>query len=266
MGMITQITSYITGSAVRLTLFPPDTAVNWRVCRNTTGVFADENSAGLIYSGDNQEVIDDTVDNGVIYHYQVFYFDGSAWDLSAPSVSITPNMAFTPAYNDPLLIVRDRLDKGLAGVLTANYFDVDAPVPVLLSSPSIETARLPMVTVHIAEDVVAEQFVAVNLDGDPDDLGWLSKATIQIMAWGLNGDERNALRWAIRIVLMANQDYFSDKGLIEIEVTQSDEEDYERYNAPMYLSQTLFTCQYHEALVTGPTPLTNLITLAANFE
>lgn len=72
--------------------------------------------------------------------------------------------------------------------------------------------------------------------------GWLSSVQIQIVGWSLNADERIELRKAIGRIIKANLSLFDHEGMIQIEVSQQDVEDFTSFSAPVYQSMASFSC------------------------
>lgn len=67
---------------------------------------------------------------------------------------------------------------------------------------------------------------------------------MQIIGWSLNPDDRKRLREAIQRVLMLNLPILDAAGFTLPELSESEQADFQSWNAPMY--QTVFTlsCQH----------------------
>lgn len=257
--MITALIPLISGNAVKLLLSPPSMARQWRVLRNTTGSFTDENSLDLVAQGTASYWLDATnLENDIRYWYKVVYFDGAQWDLSFPAASIIPSVAYTDLSLDPLNIVRNRLDAGLqARVQQGALMPAQGFIPVLVASPPLEDVQFPLVTVHVETNQLDELGIGYAVSDDPDEFGWYTKTGLLITSWHQNGDERNSYRQAIKAVLLANLEVFDDAGLLQLDVSQTDTDDFENYPWPMYTTQTRLSCVALTALATGPSPSLN---------
>ena len=176
MGMLWPLAA---GNAVRVYLTPPATARRWRVLRNTTGVFVDQNDAASVvaYDGDNPTILDATgLVNGTVYFYTAFYWDGAAWSAGDTPMSTVPAATFADVSVNAQLIVRDRLDAGMQvevarGTLTSST----GLIPVLLAAPEYESSSWPLVTIHVqsvnpAAHSLGEEFGVDEFD--PDALKW----------------------------------------------------------------------------------------------
>lgn len=261
--MITALIPLISGNAIKILLSPPSVASEWRMLRNTTGVFSDENSLDLVAQGTSNYWLDCTnLENDISYWYKVVYFDGQQWDLSFPAAAITPTAAYTDLSVDPLSIVRNRLDVGLnARVQQGILNPLQGIIPVLVASPPLEDVQFPLVTVHVENNQLDELGIGYALSDDPDEFGWYTKTGLLITCWHQNGDERNVYRQAIKAVLLANLEVFDEAGLLQLDIAQTDTDDFENYPWPMYATQTRLSCVALTALATGPYPTLNTLTV-----
>jgi hypothetical protein len=250
--MIALLSSPSAGNAVGILLNPPSAAVKWRVLRNLSGVFADQDADTLIYEGAERHIIDiAALDNGVPVFYQPFYWNGSSWS-TAPAKSVTPGLTLVDRSSDPQSLIRDRLDLGLNGLIARGDLTHQAGVlPVMTASPQFEDTVFPVVTVHVADDsddahFLGDMFVpdVAGIGGEEvtEVDGYYSQYTIDIVAWSLNGDERKLLRKWIKTVLVANLQIFSVNEMEEIHLQFSDADDFETYNAPMYMARCSLRC------------------------
>jgi len=96
---------------------------------------------------------------------------------------------------------------------------------------------------------IADRCLARTLYGDrrtPSErmaaLRRISKTQLSIVGWSMNPDERILLRRAVEFVMLSNLGIFERSGIVNMEIQQSDTEDYHSYNAPMYQSITTATC------------------------
>ena len=62
------------------------------------------------------------------------------------------------------------------------------------------------------------------------------------MVWSLNVDERRLLRRLVKAALMANLPVFDDAGMVQIDLSFSDQEDFTSYPAPVYQAVGTLTC------------------------
>jgi hypothetical protein len=244
--MISLLSAIPVGNAVGILLSPPATAVKWRVVRNTTGDFVDQDDQILIYEGSDKFFIDSAgLENGVLVHYRVYCLTGNAW-IGFPAKSIAPGVSFVDRSADPQSLVRDRLDLGLNALIASGAITHPYGIfPVLIASPQFEDAQFPIVTVHLssASSDIRGIGEIMGFDDDDDDIdGWFDSVALDVVVWSLNGDERKALRKAVRSLLVANLPVFHEAGLANIDLQFSDHDDFETYAAPMYTANGLFRC------------------------
>jgi len=231
----------------KIVLNPPSTATHWRVLRNQTGTFIDANSPDVVYAGIDRDYLDTTVDNGTVYFYKPFYFVNGAWDSSYPALSVTPNLAFMDVSPDPVSLVRDRLDAGLNALIVNGALSHPYnKLVVLTASPQTEDTLFPVVTVHLSDDRADDRGIGDLTDTfddyDPNIFGWYSTVCLEIVGWCLNGDERLALRKAIKTTLISNLEVFNQAGLHQLTLTFSDSEDFESYHCPIYRTHCSLHC------------------------
>lgn len=249
--MISLISPLPSGNAVRILLNPPSTAVSWQLVRNETGAFTDQDD-GVVYAGKERAMVDiAALSNGVEVHYQPWYFDGTVWDGTAGIKSVTPSASFVDRSVDPFTLVRDRLDKGLnALVARGELAHPRGAIPVLTSFPQIEDPNFPLVTVHMDSDSAQVRGLGELLMPDellPDGTwdvyeGYLSSVHIEIIGWSLNGDARKTLRKAVKAVLVANLEVFDAQGMVQIDLSFSDREDFQSYQSPVYFTLATLRC------------------------
>jgi hypothetical protein len=268
--MIALINSYSSGNAIGILLNPPSTAVKWRLLRNLTGIFADQDAATMIYEGNEERHITDiaALDNGVTVYYQPFYWDGSIW-TTAQAKSAVPGLTFVNRTVDVLSLVRDRLDLGLNSLVARG--DISHPngiIPVLTASPQIEDAVFPVITVHMTSDTDDTRFLGDTIHSDitnddstiSDITGWLSQYTLEIVVWSLNGDERKQVRAAMKSVLQSNLMVFSANEMEEISLQFADQEDFQSYQCPMYMANCTMRCLAPSVVIGNDPAIKNVIT------
>lgn len=277
--MISYIAPLPIGNAVRVLLSPPDGSSCTRVLRNTTGTFAGATpgpSDSLVFDGQDAGFIDATaLLNGTTYYYGAFDLVDDVW-VASPVKSCVPAATLADAFEDVLTLVRDRLKAGLKTYVDAGRLQHDnGSIPVLTAPPLFENTVFPAVSVHLRGDSAQEFGIGDDVLNDPFDpdaggfvqsAGWLSSVTLDIMVWVVgNPDTRIALRQAVRSVLLGNLIVFGEAALSQIQVSQSDQEDFESYGAPVYIAQTTFSC-LAPAVVTAPSePLISDASVAEPF-
>lgn len=250
--MISLIQPVAAGNALRVFLQPPAGAVWWRLLRRVDDAFAGESDpdALLVYEGVDKSTLDIAqLVNGTLYYYRPYYRVGGGW-VPGTTVTATPNATYEGVGEDVLSLVRERLDLGLQtelarGVLTHER----GHIPVLTAPPIFEDVVWPIVTVHLSNDGPAERAVGELIGVDEFDghdwfekEGWLARTQLAIMGWSLNPDERIDLRKALRRIVQANLPIFDFAGMVEIEFSQQDTEDFSSYGAPVYQVLCTFSC------------------------
>lgn len=268
--MITLIQSLPAGTAMRIFITPPAGATKWRVLRRTADAFTGPTDAGAFVVSDGQDnvVLDTTgLVNGTEYFYKVYSLVGGAW-VADVAISATPSATYTDDSTDAQEIVRSRLQAGLLVEVQRNNLTHDTGrIPCLLSVPTFEDAKWPLVTVHVTNAAPEERFLgeepfpdSFNSDTNfwEGDEGWLTRVQLSIVGWSLNGDERKILREAIRRVVQANLPVFDGLGLYEIEISQQDQDDFESYSAPVFQSVMSFSCLAISAVMSEDIPVSNV--------
>ena len=254
--MISQIVPLAVGNALQIFLEPPTDAINWRLLRNESGTFIDQNdpAAVCLYGGNDLTCVMDShcLVNGTSYCYCVFYFDGTDWTPSAMA-SATAGSTYADQSVDVLSVVRDRLDCGLQNeVLLGNLSPSSGVIAVLNAPPIFEETSWPVVTVHVTSDgsgerglgelVFPDEFNPVSTQWS-EAQGWLARVQLAIVGWSKNPDERIALRKALRKIVIGNLDVFDSAGMIQIDFSQQDIDELSSYPAPLYQSMCTFSCE-----------------------
>lgn len=244
--MIAYIAPHAAGNAIRLLLHPPMPATSWRVLRKLTDTFTGPNDpdAFVVYDGDGRYFLDlrGLVNNTAVY-YRVYYFTDGVLLSETPTKSVTPKSTFGFQSTDAVSIVRDRLDLGLQSLVARGILKHPRSlIPVMIASPLLEEIVPPLVTVHKTSDVpgargLGELLETEQVEGGGDLAeGWLSDYQLNIIGWSLNSDQRKLLGDAIKHVLIANLPIFEACELDLITTQFSDQEDFETYQVPMYMS------------------------------
>lgn len=256
--MISYLASVAAGNAVEALLKPPAGALRWKLLRKRTDdiAAADDPAANVILdSSEDKFVIDRyALANGTEYFYRVFYFNGTDW-TGAPSRSVTPACALSEISTDVIEIVRERIDLGFTALVDRGDLQHESGhIPVLLATPEFDNAQWPLITVHMTNESQAERFVgeifapdAVGGIGDDDDGvysydGQLTRYTLTIIVWCLNGDMRNQMRRYLGAVVRANLPVFESTQMSLVEASFADFDDVATYPAPVYQSTCTLSC------------------------
>lgn len=266
------------GNAIRLWLTPPAAAQWWRVLRRSSGAISGPNdpNAAVVTDLSREESLLDSegLENGTAYTYQAFYWTGSAFEASA-TVAVTPAATYSGDRPSAQEIVRERLDLGLrVEVARGTLKPASGSIPVV-TAPHVlaEGITFPCVSVHfdtedpehrgIGEIVLADER---NTDGrwiEHD--GWLASTRLSIVGVSLNGDERIALRKAIKRVILANLPVFAAAGMTLPTLRLRDTEGLGEDNATQYRVNGTFDF-VEPAFVTDEAPAITDVTVSPLFE
>jgi hypothetical protein len=250
--MITFAIPLPVGNANKIILAPIAGATKWKLLRKSEDTFTghDDSGALLVHEGTEIYFLDTaSIANGQAYYYRAYYLIGATWIASA-TVSVTPACTFVGAM-DVMNTLRDRLDSGLRSLLARNIVaHPKGHIPVLLAPPALEDSTFPVVTLHLTSETSSDHFIGdllgrdVRLDnGDwQEGSGWWQRVQVSIVGWSQNPDERAMLRIAVRDVVLANLEVFAAVGMMQIEFSQQQIEDFASYGAPMYEAMGNLTC------------------------
>jgi hypothetical protein len=272
--MISLINVLPVGNALRISLLPITGAVYWRLLRRLDSKFAGEGdpNATVVYEGDSKSILDSLgLKNGIETFYRAYYHDGIGWIGSSSAQSAIPTASFADLSPNPLLVVRDRLALGLDVYIERGLLRHPlGAIPVLTASPIIDQVVFPIVTVHLASDgsVVRAAGEGVSTDVYASDLqtfdaveGYYSHWGLTIVGWTQNGDERIALRTAVKAILIANFPVFDAAGLLTPDISFStDMDDFQSFSTPIYRTECTFGCLAMSA-VSGFTPVITDVSL-----
>lgn len=264
------------GTAIRLIIEPSADARAWRILRRTNTAFAgpDDPDAAVVLDSSRDRVVVDAnfLRNGQEYHYRLFERVGSAW-TDAGGVKCTPSFGAFDASTDTLMFVRDRLDEGLSAMVARGALPyVGGGIAVLTAPPTFDETEWPVVTVHLGNDASGERGLGelVALDSVTDSAGmvteyegWLARTSLTIVAWSLNPDERILLRMAIKSLVTANLPVFEAHGILQVDLSQDDTEDFSSFDAPIYQCISTFRCLAFSA-VGSQTPAVKDISMSIN--
>jgi len=217
--------------------------------------------------------------DGAEYSYCAYGYRAPTWLASAVrTLTLTPTAA--TAGPDPLDFVVTRLEAGLIAEVAAQRLQPAAGrIPVYTAPPQAEQTPMPVVTVHVDSDQSAERGIGEHVAPDryvnpdaPDALsasdyweegeGWLSRWSLSVIGWSTNPDERNSLRQALKRIVLGNLPLFEAEGMIQVEFSQRDHEDFTSYNVPMYLTTGSLTC-LAPAVLTGRSGVIDAVTATA---
>lgn len=244
--MIAMIQPLAAGNALKVILDVPADASALRLLRRVTDAFTgqDDPDAYLVSDVLERATLDSvSLVNGTLYYYRPYYFIGSDWSAGT-TVSATPAATYEDRTSDVLDIVRERLDLGLqVEVARTTLTHEQGHIKVLTAPPVLEDTVWPVVTVHLTNEAPGERGVGEMSDEfEGDSNGWLARVSLTIMGWSLNPDERIELRKALRRIVLANMGLFDFAGMVEIEFSQQDTEDFNSFGAPVYQTLCTFSC------------------------
>lgn len=261
--MISLIQKLPVGNAVRVFLSPPQGATSWRLLRRTADTFTGQGDTGafLVHEGTDNVVLDTTgLANGVEYFYKAYSYNGLAW-TAGDTVSVTPDTIAVREGPDPQTLVSDRLDLWIKAEVARSALvpaQRAGKILVMTAPPQFEQAAFPVVTVRLlsrapGERSLGEEFrpdVELVTDGWDEAEGWLDRVELEITGFSLNPDGRIALRKSLLAGVQANLPVFDDAGMVQIEFSQQDQEDFTSFPAPVYMTVGQFRC-LAPALVKG---------------
>lgn len=247
------------GNAVNFLLAPPRGAVSWRVLRRPADAFTGpDDPAAFVVADDltDRDVLDIIgLVNGTLYHYRIYYRDAAgAWMPVVDSAVAAPMATYKGDALDPQMLVRDRLEAGLAVEVQRGVLK-PAPraqrIEVLLAPFAVaEQTQFPVVTVHLDRDGPEVRAIGEAMEPDlhkrsggwAETTGWLSRVSLNVVGASLNPNERLTLRRALKRIVQANLGIFAARGLNMVEFHQRDHEDAEHFNVPIYFTIGSFTC------------------------
>lgn len=251
---ISMIRPAYAGNAIRIYLSIPSGASRWRLLRRMEEAFTgpDDPAAVLVYDGRDEKCILDVnfLTNGTTYHYRLYCLVDDAWTEDG-TVSAVCQRRVIDGGEDPQVFMRDRLDYGLNEMVKGGLLShQNGRIPVMTAPPTFDGTTFPVVVVQFTNGAsqeygIGNDFGQSAVDDDAQwqiDEGWLSKVQLTVAAWSLNSDERISLRRAVESVILSNVSIFDSVGMVNMEIQQTDQEDYHSYNAPVYQSITTATC------------------------
>lgn len=253
--MISYLKTLPVGNALQLYLTPPAAALHWRILRRSSDAFtgADDVGAVRVVDGSTDSYVVDAVglENGSTYYYRAYYFTASGWVASATK-SGAPTRTLEDESVDTQELVRSRIELAMAAEVAAGVFRVrDGRIEVLNAPPRVDNTRFPVVSVHVAEDRPEVRGIGDDIfpdqtaaDGQSvlESHGWYSRVSLDVIGWCASADERAEMRRALKRAVLGNLPVFDAFGLVSVDYHQSDVEDFQTYNMPMYQSVDRFSC------------------------
>ena len=254
--MITMILPVEAGNALKIYLNPPDGSKFWRVYKKggPTVEGIDDPEAVLVVEGNDRYYLDDFgLINDVQVWYSVFYNIDGDWVLGN-TVSAIPHYSLEDISPDTLDVLVARLVSGLEEVVrSGEVTPASGYIPVLTSPPSMDTGpSIPCVTVTYNREGPEEHMLGMVFLGDResqpdgsgwfDSEGWMASVDISVTAWSINPEERRTLRKVLRRIIIGNAAVWDSHGMVKVTFTTSDDDDFERFEPPMYLVAGTFRC------------------------
>lgn len=278
--MTIQVIPLQAGNAVLLVL---DAIGQAKILRKTALPFTghDDPDATLIFSGDADEtnfgVLDDTVTNGIAYHYQAYVLvddDPVTYEeIDYDPQSVTPAATYVDKSTDVRKILLDRIDLGFQQEIARGLLRIKPQpresvgrVAVQSAPPSFQDTSWPVASVHLSSESQGERGIGETIDpGEGQGEGWLARHVYTLGLWSQNPDERNALHKALRRILMANLPVFDAYGVVTPQFEAQDQDFISgEYPAPVYASMFTFTCEAPQAIAsTSEAPVIRDITVRA---
>lgn len=251
--MLSLLIPLAAGNAVQGRITPPVDALHWRVLRKQTDDIAAHNDAAarVVCEGTDAAFVDiGALKNNQAYFYRPFYWNGAEW-VPGESVAVTPAVLFSDVSVNVIELLRERIDLGLAHYVARGKLQhAKGRIPVMNATPTYEGTTFPVVSVILSSDGVAEDFVGGVVGGEvsnPDGsvsefFGHMSRYQIDITAFTPNSDVRAALRMAIKAVMSANRSIFEENQITQMEISYSDQDDFQTYAEPMFMVRGAFSC------------------------
>lgn len=269
------------GNAVRLHLAPPIGALEWRVLRRPTDDFTGHEDpgalrVGLDYGPRPGGILDtDKLLNGSPVVYRFYWRDAIGWKTNGTR-TVTPAATYQGEGPDAAAVLRERIALGLAEEIRRGALKPASGRIHVVTAPfgAPDDKSLPAVSVHLDTDQPANRFlgevVEAQLPGGIGDdhrgsEGQLSRVALNVTAVSLNGDERSALRRALKRIVLANMPVFDEAGLLLCEFAQRDTEEVHGANgAVLYFAQGSFSC-VAPAVVSWPVTVIADVVVTASF-
>lgn len=234
----------------------------WRLVRKLDSAPADVDDGELrlfgSQDGDLGQVIDyEGLIDGRETFYQLFSEQGGAWLPEGEPKSCTPQYLLEPLFASPDFpgLVRSRIESALAAEVAADrLYHPSGFIPVMTAYPREGSVRFPVVTVVLKDRRAEVRGVGEYIqeteqtDAWSEFQGWLDRSTLEIAVWALGHADRVRLRDAVQRALMLNLQILAAAGYDLPDISEHDDQDFERYQAPVY--QSIFNLSaVHPALV-----------------
>lgn len=253
--MAIKATTPAAGEAVKLYVTPPAGASYWRILRKSasaiTGV--DDSSAVMIAERTRCEMVLDWegLENGTTYTYAVFYWVGGEWTAPDTATAV-PAASYSGGGVEPVRMILDRLKSGFDAEIAAGTFATPSGLIDTHANPLMlpDNMTFPCVGVHLDSSAPDEFAIGDVLRPDSDNgdgtisvwEGTVWTYRLSAVGISLNQMERLSLRQVIGRVLSANHEIFELMGLQDMTFSQSDHEDLQQNNAPLYLTTAAISC------------------------
>lgn len=274
MGMITFMQPLSAGSSFRIIVSMPFGATRYRLLRRTDADFAGADDAGAfpVYEGRLHCIIDAIgMVDGTEYFYLDYHYINGQWQAGPRVMAGTPSAFYRGNSVNVQDILRYRLEMGLIEELKRGTLKHQTNrIPVLVASPAFDETRWPLVTIHVAMDASQERYLGEVLNTDEfnevadvwdDDEGWLSRWQVAVIGWSKNADERKALREALKRIVVANLPIFDSEGMLNVEFSQQDVDDFVNYGSPVYESVGTLSCLARTAVTSAVSPIREVNTV-----
>lgn len=236
------------GTSALLQLYT--TTAPWRLVRKLDSAPTDVDDGELRFFGSETGELGQVLDyedliNGRETFYQLFAEQDGAWEPEGEPKSVTPQYLLEPLFASPDFagLVRNRLEAAMAAEVAADLLDHPSGfIPVMTAYPREGSVRFPLVTVVLKDrhdevrgigDYISEQEQATAWF---DSHGWLDRSVLEIAVWSLSHADRVRLRDAVQRALMHNIQIFASAGYDQLSISEHDDQDFERYSAPVFQS------------------------------
>ena len=254
--MISMVQALPAGNAIRLFVEPPAGAERWRLLRRQDANFADpfdpDATVVTVATGVGSILDFDGLVNGITYFYAEFACIRGQWSL-ASVLSAAPGARYGSDGADPLAVLRDRLECGLAVEVQRGAIKPSSGQIRVLTAPFATESgvQFPVVSVHLTSEVPMLRGIGEEMMPPMQDLpatdwssyeGWVAQVCINIVAVSLNPDERIALRRALRRIVIVNLPVFDAAGMDQVTFSLRDDEDMRENAAPLFMAIGTFEC------------------------
>lgn len=238
------------GNALRILLSFPAGTTNARLLRRTDEAFTgpDDPDAYVVMGGYLDTSILDWhgLVNGQTYHYRLYVHNGTEWVVDDTRAGV-PTSTFQLIQPDPMRAIPQRIEEGLDAWISRvpGIVKGSRKIPVLTAPPLKEAVDFPVVVCGLRDLSPTERalgdMVAPGYEDNDDpaawtqNTGWIARCTMEITGWTLNPEQRIRLGNALYAIVLANLEVWNYAGVQRPEFFQRHEEDYQSYNAPVFM-------------------------------